>query len=100
MIHEHTDEAPELTLENALQQLSTDTIDMVIVEGFKSAPISKIEIHRPSIGKPLISASDQYVIAIATDEPNKIETDLPLLDLNSSHSIADYIEQFLTNHNL
>jgi molybdopterin-guanine dinucleotide biosynthesis protein B len=99
MIHEHDDELSELTLEDALQQISIANIDLVIVEGFKSAPISKIEIHRPSHGKPLISASDQFVIAIATDDPDKVATDLPLLDLNNSEAIADYIEHFLSNDN-
>ncbi|MFK7816276.1 MAG: molybdopterin-guanine dinucleotide biosynthesis protein B [Gammaproteobacteria bacterium] len=99
MIHEHNDETSELTLQDALQQISTENIEIVIVEGFKSAPISKIEIHRPSLGKPLISASDPFVIAIATDEPDKFATTLPLLDLNNIEMIADYIEQFLTHHN-
>ncbi len=98
MIHEHVDEASELTLEAALQHISTENIELVIVEGFKSAPISKIEIHRPSLGKPLISANDEFVIAIATDEPGKVDTNLSLLDLNDTEMMADYIVQFLTNN--
>lgn len=99
MIHEHDEEASELTLEGALQHISTENIDLVIVEGFKSAPISKIEIHRPKLGKPLISENDKFVTAIATDEPDNIETSLPLLDLNNIEMIADYIVQFLSKHN-
>ena len=100
MIHEHEHGNAELTLQEALQHISTDMIDFVIVEGFKSAPIAKIEIHRPALNKPLISASDKYVIAIATDDAKKIETNLPLLDLNDIEMIADYIEQFLTRYNM
>ncbi len=99
MIHEHGDEASELTLEDTLQHISTKNIDMVIVEGFKSAPIAKIEIHRPKLGKPLISTTDEYVIAVATDEPDKVQTTLPLLDLNDIEMIANYIVQFLANEN-
>lgn len=97
MIHEHDSENSELSLQQALEQISVDTIDFVIVEGFKSAPISKIEIHRPSLGKPLISSKDNFVIAIATDDPSAIETSLPLLDLNDVAQIAQFIEQNLSN---
>ena len=97
MIHEHETENSELSLQQALEQISVDNIDFVIVEGFKSAPISKIEIHRPALGKPLISAIDHFVIAIATDDPSCIETSLPLLDLNDAVQIARYIEQNLPN---
>ena len=95
MIHELTDQQTELSLEVALQQLNADSIDFVIVEGFKAAAIPKIEIHRPSLGKPLISSEDEHVIAIATDEANKLETNLPLLDLNQPKVVADFIEQFI-----
>ncbi|QMU60606.1 MAG: molybdopterin-guanine dinucleotide biosynthesis protein B [Gammaproteobacteria bacterium] len=96
MIHEHADENSELSLQEALQHISVRNIDLVIVEGFKSAPIAKIEIHRPTLKKPLISASDKYVIAIATDDPSQVESKLPLLDLNNIDMIANYVEQFLT----
>lgn len=97
MIHELDSEHDELTLEQALQHISTAAIDFVIVEGFKSAPISKIEIHRPSLGKPLISSEDKYVIAIATDDPAKINSPLPLLDLNQPEQIAAYIERIISD---
>lgn len=97
MIHEHANENSELTLQEALLHISADNIDLVIVEGYKSSPIAKIEIHRPALGKPLISASDKYVIAIATDEPGMVKSNLPLLDLNDTEMIAGYIEQYLAN---
>ncbi len=97
MIHEHADEGSELSLPEALQHISPESIDLVIVEGFKYAPIAKIEIYRPALDKPLISAADKYVIAVATDEPSKVQSNLPLLDLNDTEMIADYIEQFLIN---
>ena len=100
MIHEHQSENAELTLQEALLHISVDNIDLVIVEGFKTAPIAKIEIHRPALGKPLISVNDKCVIAIATDEPSEIESNLPLLNLNDTEMIADYIVEFLTNFNM
>lgn len=98
LIHEHASESNELTLEEALQNISTETIDLIIVEGFKAAAIPKIEVHRPSIGKPLIAAKDQHIIAIATDKPEEIDSALPLLDLNQAEMIADYIEHLISKN--
>ncbi len=95
MIHENPSDHLELSLQEALRHIVIDNIDFVVVEGYKSEPIPKIEIHRPSLGKPLISATDENVIAIATDEPNHVSSPLPLLELNHPHQIATYIEQFI-----
>ncbi len=97
LIHDHMQNDAELNLQEALQKIDTGNIDLVIVEGFKSAPIAKIEIHRPMLDKPLIAMEDTDVIAIATDQPDKINSTLPLLDLNKAEAIADYIEQFIGN---
>ena len=95
LIHEHTTDNAELSLQEALQQITVQNIDFVIVEGFKSAPIAKIEIHRPALNKPLIAAEDEHVVAIATDEPDKVKCNLPFLDLNNIEEIAAYIEQLI-----
>lgn len=97
-IHENTTANSELSLQDALKHITVENIDFVIVEGFKTAPIYKIEIHRPALDKPLISADDEHVIAIATDEPSKVNTTLPLLDLNNPEQIALFMEQFIAKH--
>ncbi len=98
LIHELENEQDELRLEDALQKINVENIDFVIVEGFKTAAIPKIEIHRPALGKPLISAEDQHVIAIATDQAKEVDSDLPKLDLNQPETIAAYIEQFIDSN--
>jgi len=95
LIHEHENEDDELSLEDALSKLDVQNIDLVIVEGFKTAAIAKIEIHRPKLGKPLISSEDKHVIAIATDEPEALDSNLTLLDLNQTDAIARYIDQYV-----
>ncbi len=94
-IHENITDNSELSLQDALKHITVENIDFVIVEGFKTAPIYKIEIHRPALDKPLISDDDEHVIAIATDEPSKVNTTLPLLDLNNPMQIAQFMEQFI-----
>lgn len=82
----------ELTLSEALAQLSP--CDLVLVEGFKHAPMPKIEIYRAEIGKPQLFPNDPYIIALASDTP--VETDLPLLDLNQPTEVADFIIKTLS----
>ena len=95
LIHENTSITAELSLQDALERIDPEPIDFVIVEGYKAAPISKIEIHRPIIGKPLIAADDPYVIAIATDQPEQVHTSLPVLALDDTEQIARFIEQLV-----
>jgi molybdopterin-guanine dinucleotide biosynthesis protein B len=91
LMHELRDK-PEPDIEGLLSHMSP--VDLVLIEGFKSYPHPKIEIHRPSIGKPMLCAQDPSVVAIASDEPlNGIS--LPILDLNNVTSIADFILDYV-----
>ncbi len=83
-----------LQLEDLIGKLNMDECDLILVEGFRHLPFSKIELHRPSLGKDLICQEDDYVIALASDE-NVSVNDLPLLDLNKPQDIADYICNWL-----
>ncbi|MFU2486616.1 molybdopterin-guanine dinucleotide biosynthesis protein B [Thauera sp. WH-1] len=79
--------APEATLDELLAHLSP--CDLVLVEGFKRAPIPKIEVHRAVLGAPLLHPDDPYIVAIATDAT--LATSLPRLDLNGPAQVADFI---------
>lgn len=95
MIDNEHEEEPEL--QNLLQHIPADSVDMVLVEGFKQWPFAKIELHREATGKPLIYPEDNNIIAIAHDrEKDRLLTDtrLPQLDLNNIQSIADFVVQF------
>jgi molybdopterin-guanine dinucleotide biosynthesis protein B len=84
--------APEPSLEQQIARFSE--CDLVLVEGFKHTLISKLEVHRPSVGKPLIAGDGvETVVAVATDEPEVVrrQTALPTLDLNDRDAIADFI---------
>ena len=84
--------APEPSLDEQIARFSE--CDLVLVEGFKYTPIPKLEVHRPSVGKPLIAGDGvETIVAIATDEPAAVAllTRLPVLDLNDRDAIADFI---------
>ncbi len=86
----------ELTVHQLLAELYSG-VDWVLVEGFKSSDLLKIEIWRaPSEsyeGMPPRYPDDDFVVAIATDAPDLLPepTQRPVLDLNQPDAIADYL---------
>ena len=84
--------APELSLNEQLQRLSA--VDLVLVEGFKSEPIPRIEVYRPETGQtPLHVEPDSGFLAVATNE--RLSTAIPCLPLEEPDVIATFICTFL-----
>ena len=83
--------AEEPLLQEQLKHLSP--CDLVIVEGYKSEPIPKVEVHRRAGHTPLLYPEDPNVVAVATDEP--LDTKLPQLDVDDAEAVARFIIQFL-----
>ncbi len=65
-------------------------VDFVIVEGFKSAAYPKIEIHRAENGKEFLYPSDERILAVASDQPERIK-ERPSFDLGDVDTIADFV---------
>jgi molybdopterin-guanine dinucleotide biosynthesis protein B len=78
--------APEPPLEALLALLAP--VDLVIVEGYKTQPHPKLEVHRAILGKPLIYPNDSWIVAVASDAPLP-GTELPVIDLDDIETIAD-----------
>jgi molybdopterin-guanine dinucleotide biosynthesis protein B len=82
---------PELTLDQALQRLSP--CDLALVEGFKAAPIAKLEVYREGVGKPLLHPRDRQIVAVASDAA--VKTALPVLPLGDPDIVATFILRHL-----
>ena len=96
LVHESPERRKKHSLEELLPHLSLRDLDLVLVEGFKHEPLAKIELHRPSLGKPFLFPNVSGVVAIATDEAPVEKIKLPVLDLNKIDEIAEFImKQFL-----
>jgi molybdopterin-guanine dinucleotide biosynthesis adapter protein len=82
----------ELSVHHLLAELY-EGVDWVLVEGFKQADILKIEVHRPSAGKPTLYEDDDFIVAIATDSPQIFagKTLRPILDVNTADSVAQWL---------
>ena len=90
LLNENRDQ-DESTIDDLLAKM--DPVDLVLIEGFKKHPHSKMEVFRPSVERPLLALEDKSVVAIATDE----QVDgggLPVIDLNNVGAVADFIIEF------
>jgi molybdopterin-guanine dinucleotide biosynthesis protein B len=79
---------PEPSFDELVRRMSP--VDLLLVEGFKRHPHPKIEVYRPSLGKPPLHPEDPFVVAVASDEmlPGLA---LPLLPLSDAGAIAAFI---------
>lgn len=86
----------EPDLADFLRLVDHPDLGLLLVEGYKHAPIPKIELHRPVLGRPLLARRDAAVIAVASDAPLPVELGVPVLDLNAPERIAAFIlERYL-----
>jgi len=83
--------AEEPTVDQLLAELVE--CDWALVEGFKHAPLPKLEVWRAATGKPALYPSDPFVIAIATDSAGALpeRTSLPVFDLDDVDAIAEFV---------
>ena len=70
-----------------------DGVDWVLVEGFKSSNLLKVEVWRADAGKPARYPDDDFIVAIATDSPDRLPepTQRPVLDLNAPDALAQWL---------
>jgi molybdopterin-guanine dinucleotide biosynthesis protein MobB len=88
----HEIDGPEPSLAELLARLSP--VDVVLVEGFKSSPFPKLEVHRPALGQPPLWPERPEIVAVASDA-GLPDCDRPVLDLRDPDAIADWAARFL-----
>lgn len=84
-------------LPHLLQQIEQDSVDIVLVEGFKKLELPKIELHRAAHDKPFIHTHDNNIQAIACCDETKLPGDLRRLDINDVAQIADFVIEYAKN---
>ncbi|MBA5637012.1 molybdopterin-guanine dinucleotide biosynthesis protein B [Duganella sp. LX20W] len=85
--------APEPALEDQLARLSP--ADLTLLEGFKSYPIAKLEVYRPSSGNAPLYPDDAHVVAVASDvpAPDGLRAGLVWLDLNQPATVLAWLRR-------
>ena len=80
-------EKDEPPLSELLEKLAP--VDLVLIEGYKRDTHPKVEAHRAVTGNALLAPEDPSVRAIAAD--TALDIDRPVMDLNDTKAIADFI---------
>jgi len=79
--------APEPALEEQWVRLAP--ADLTLVEGFKQAPIPRMEVYRPSSGLAPLYPDDPGFMAVVSDV--ELGGSLPCLPLNDPPCVAAFI---------
>jgi molybdopterin-guanine dinucleotide biosynthesis protein B len=80
--------APEAEVEDLIAHMTP--VDLLMIEGFKRHAHPKLEVYRPSVGKPLLCTDDPHIVAVASDA-KLAGLRVPVLDMNDVGRIADFI---------
>jgi molybdopterin-guanine dinucleotide biosynthesis protein B len=87
-------EQPERLSVHALIAELSPGVDWVLVEGFKTSDLPKVEVWRAAANQPVQYPDDPRVVAIATDSPLPSPTACPVLDLNNPTAVVDWLQQY------
>ncbi len=70
-----------------------DGVDWVLVEGFKQSDLLKVEVWRAEAGQPIQYVDNEFIVAIATDDPASLPapTQRPVLDVNDPDGVAQWL---------
>lgn len=91
LMHELRD-THEPDLEELIRHMTP--VDVLLVEGFRGKAHKKLEVHRPTVGKPLLAQDDVNIVAVASDVA-LADVTVPVLDLADVGAIADFIVTYL-----
>ena len=90
LMREYADEG-EPSIEGAIERMAP--CDLVLVEGFKRSIVPKLEVFRPSTGRPPVWPDESSIVAVASDE--EFRCPLPVLPLIQIDLIAKFIRDYL-----
>ncbi len=83
--------AAEPTLQEQLDRLAPARL--TLVEGYKWAPIPKLEVFRPDLGQAALYPDDTHIVAVASDaaRPAGARDGLVWLDLNAPEQVLEWL---------
>ncbi|MBI2316267.1 MAG: molybdopterin-guanine dinucleotide biosynthesis protein B [Betaproteobacteria bacterium] len=77
----------EQTLDEQIERMTP--VDLLLIEGWKSQPLHKLEVYRQANAKPLLYPNDAYIVAVASDVP--VPTKLPRFEIHDYERIAQFV---------
>lgn len=70
-------------------------LDLLLIEGFRSAAVPKIEVFRAATNKAPLYPHDDGICAVVSDDPLPVEPHPTLLPLKDPEALATFIEQLV-----
>lgn len=90
-----TPDEERVDLAYLVSRMDHTTLDLVLVEGFKHEAVAKILLFRSDAGHDVSELTlDEHVIAVASDI--SLSLHVPVLDINDTEEIIDFIQQWMT----
>ncbi|MCU6667574.1 molybdopterin-guanine dinucleotide biosynthesis protein MobB [Enterobacteriaceae bacterium H4N4] len=90
-----TPDQERVNLAYLISRMDHAALDLVLVEGFKHEAVSKVLLFRSDAGHDVSELTlDEHVIAVASDIP--LSLNVPVLDINDTGEIVDFILRWLT----
>jgi molybdopterin-guanine dinucleotide biosynthesis protein B len=78
----------EPTIYDLLQKMSP--VDLVLIEGFKSARHARIEVYRKDVGKPPFHPENPHVVGIVSDTPFP-DAGRPVVDIDNVEAVVELV---------
>lgn len=86
----------EQSCQQLLNALDHDSLDLILIEGYKNLSYPKIELHRHEVGKPWIHPEDDNIVAIAAN--TEADSTLPQLDINNIDQLTAFVLSYLKDY--
>ncbi len=80
-------------------RFDAQSLDLLLIEGFRSAAVPKIEVYRAATGKTPLYPEDDGICAVVTDDPLPVEPHPTVLPLKDPQALADFIGQLVHDSN-
>lgn len=69
--------------------------DLTLVEGYKWERLPKLEVFRPSLGRPALYPDDADILAVVSDAPAPAEGPPAWLDLNDLEQVLAWLRAWM-----
>jgi molybdopterin-guanine dinucleotide biosynthesis protein B len=81
-------EAAEPTIYDLLRRMSP--VDLVLIEGFKTAHHARIEVYRSEVGKPPFHPENPHVVGIVSDIPFP-DAGRPVVEIDDVEAVVELV---------
>lgn len=72
-------------------RFDADSLDLLLIEGFRAAAVPKIEVFRAATGKTPLYPDDDGIVAVVSDDPLPVVPHPPRMPLREPAALADFL---------